>query len=42
MNFIYKLENLFQENVSKVPVHGAWNSGFDPEVDVRLIIIFVL
>ncbi|CAF0930895.1 unnamed protein product [Adineta ricciae] len=21
------------ENVSRIPVHGAWNSGFDPEVD---------
>ncbi|CAF5097803.1 unnamed protein product, partial [Rotaria sp. Silwood1] len=21
------------ENVSKIPVHGAWNSGFDSEVD---------
>ncbi|CAF1427427.1 unnamed protein product [Adineta steineri] len=21
------------ENVSRVPIHGAWNSGFDPEAD---------
>lgn len=46
LNWLENEENVFvfffkKENASRMPVHGAWNSGFDGENDVCFFLFFL-